>query len=367
MPRLPPSLFWRARHRAGPGATLLLPVCRDLPSARTELRWIREHVQQHGSRGAPAGRRRILALCRRRGRGEPLQYVLGTQPFGPLELLCRRGVLIPRPEPEAYTLHLAALLAAEARRRPSISPTRPSSPPPPPPPPTLTVLDACTGSGCIALLLYAQLRAVFSLRVLGLDRAPAAVALARVNARQHGFLPEASDSSSSAVHFVRADFFSDEWLRAFEPGGSMHHADRLDVLVCNPPYVSPAGFARSTARSVRLFEPKAAQVPAVDVDGGYREDGSHLEDVFYGRLLALAARLDARLMLCEVGGLAQAQRVVARALADGDPLCIEIWADCPDAVGLDDSTTQPRSVCVAGRDIPIRGSGHGRSVFIRRR
>lgn len=26
----------------------------------------------------------------------PLQYILGNQPFGDLEILCRKGVLIPR-------------------------------------------------------------------------------------------------------------------------------------------------------------------------------------------------------------------------------------------------------------------------------
>ncbi len=103
MPRILPSLFWRAR-RLSPLATLLLPVCRDVASALAELRWIREHVAARRDRFGPSSARAsdaareaaVLRLCRRRGRGEPLQYVLGTQPFGPLDLLCRRGVLIPR-------------------------------------------------------------------------------------------------------------------------------------------------------------------------------------------------------------------------------------------------------------------------------
>lgn len=35
-------------------------------------------------------------MCRRRSQGVPLQYILGDQPFGDLEILCQRGVLIPR-------------------------------------------------------------------------------------------------------------------------------------------------------------------------------------------------------------------------------------------------------------------------------
>lgn len=75
-------------------ATLLLPVCRDLQSAANELRWIREHVQDTDS-PIPLGLR-VWKLCEKRGKGIPLQYVLGTQPFGDLEIKCRPGVLIPR-------------------------------------------------------------------------------------------------------------------------------------------------------------------------------------------------------------------------------------------------------------------------------
>lgn len=99
MPRIPPSLFWRVR-RLSPAAVLLLPACRDLPSSLAELRWIQQHVADEQTEGGRqqtrTQREAVLRLCRRRGRGEPLQYVLGTQPFGSLDLLCRRGVLIPR-------------------------------------------------------------------------------------------------------------------------------------------------------------------------------------------------------------------------------------------------------------------------------
>lgn len=94
MPRIPPSIFRRA-HQLSPHAATLLPVCRDVPTAANELRWIREHAQMLCPSPAAAGQH-VASLCRRRGRGEPLQYVLGTQPFGNLEMKCRRGVLIPR-------------------------------------------------------------------------------------------------------------------------------------------------------------------------------------------------------------------------------------------------------------------------------
>lgn len=106
MPRIPP-LAVRQAHRLSPHAAHLLPVCRDLPSALNEARWIREHVvqiQKDPSSSSPGQKEHGLvdeedkmeSLCRRRARGEPLQYVLGTQPFGELEMKCRPGVLIPR-------------------------------------------------------------------------------------------------------------------------------------------------------------------------------------------------------------------------------------------------------------------------------
>lgn len=109
MPRLATSLLRRARavnHLLVP----LLRTCRDLPSARNELRWIREHVDHfvearhahHRSRGhsnrVKQETREALTkkLCHDRGRGKPLQYVLGTEWFGDLEIACKPGVLIPR-------------------------------------------------------------------------------------------------------------------------------------------------------------------------------------------------------------------------------------------------------------------------------
>lgn len=88
----------------------LLRTCRDLPSARNELRWIREHVDdvvearheavhsKKHSKGSEQAMRQALTkkLCHDRGHGKPLQYVLGTEWFSDLEIACEPGVLIPR-------------------------------------------------------------------------------------------------------------------------------------------------------------------------------------------------------------------------------------------------------------------------------
>ena len=51
---------------------------------------------------------RLRRMVYERSRGKPLQYILGDQPFGNLEILCRNGVLIPRlvsfPMLDTYTI-----------------------------------------------------------------------------------------------------------------------------------------------------------------------------------------------------------------------------------------------------------------------
>ena len=89
MPRLSPSYLRRA-HSLSPLLPLLLRSCRDLPTARNELRWLREHVL-----AGPCSKS-LYELCVERSKGKPLQYILGNQPFGDINVLCEPGVLIPR-------------------------------------------------------------------------------------------------------------------------------------------------------------------------------------------------------------------------------------------------------------------------------
>ena len=95
MPRLAPKLLVRA-SRENYLLPLLLQSCRDLRSARRELTWLEEHVQgvQHIEPGKLDAY--LYQLCLKRSWGVPLQYLLGSEYFGDLEIACRPGVLIPR-------------------------------------------------------------------------------------------------------------------------------------------------------------------------------------------------------------------------------------------------------------------------------
>lgn len=99
MPRVSPRLFQHARN-SHPLLPLLLRATRDLTSAKNELRWLKEYaLAQAEKRRGPGllGWRYVLRqLCNDRARGKPLQYLLGSEYFGDLEIVCRPGVLIPR-------------------------------------------------------------------------------------------------------------------------------------------------------------------------------------------------------------------------------------------------------------------------------
>ncbi|KAE9965694.1 hypothetical protein EG328_009475 [Venturia inaequalis] len=83
-----------------------------------------------------------------------------------------------------------------------------------------------------------------------------------------------------------------------------------DLLICNPPYISPNHFYTTTSRSVRNFEPKLALVPPPSESGLTDEQQG---DLFYPRLLHIADKLKSKILLMEVADLSQAERVAAMA------------------------------------------------------
>ncbi|KAK4199870.1 S-adenosyl-L-methionine-dependent methyltransferase [Triangularia verruculosa] len=340
MPRLPPSLFWRARKQISPFAPLLLPVCRTLDSTANELRWIKQHV--NSTKSLVPRRLRIWQACLKRGdRGMPLQYVLGTQPFGPLEILCRPGVLIPRPETESLIYHLHSILP------------RHSSQP-------LKILDLCTGTGCIPLLLSSLLPA--STKISGVDISPQAISLSRENLTHNITLSHLPASASKSINFTKADIFSPGFVPSlgYKPG-------ELDILVSNPPYISSHGFNTTTERSVRLFEPKLALVPQVTAE----QYDCEPEDVFYARLLEIISVLQPKRVLFEVGDLDQAARVAAMVVRGKGALevyaqAVEIWRDEPGVDSHEEGVTEKMGVDEEA-EVEIKGQGNGRGVYFWRR
>ncbi|KAI1437297.1 S-adenosyl-L-methionine-dependent methyltransferase [Xylaria sp. CBS 124048] len=398
MPRLKPSLIHQA-GRISPHLAALLPTCRTIASARNELRWINEHVHQQDPRRVdsssnPDTSSSIARLVSRRAAGEPLQYVLGWQPFADLRVLCERGVLIPRPETEAWASLLADLVFSSASSSSSSFPRDKNG---------LRVLDLCSGTGCIGLSLFARGREEgreegkegVRVHLSGFDVEDRAVRLARRNLLLNFEKSGHDEAGTKVVGFRKADIFRDDWMACLDHDAAATHpasteefitrekkkddGRKVDVLVSNPPYVSQRGFDIDTGRSVRNYEPKIALVP---IRGSFPSAPASCapEDIFYARLLEVADALRPRFAVFEVGDMAQAVRVVEMALrrAYSEPKItggenddgivrkdrwevVEIWRDWPDC--LPDETEED-SVLVSGREVPIRGSGHGRVVFL---
>lgn len=227
----------------------------DEAGAQDELRWIKQSL-------SPGTTAELTALVERRAGGEPLQYILGesvsscmmttsdgvgSTDFGPLTLQCRAPTLIPRPETAEIFTRLAQILL----QRSDESPSRP-----------LSILDLCTGSAPIPILL----RHIMGqrVRVSGYDLSASTIALARENIALY--------KSDIQVH--RADIMRDGFASTVisDMGG------RVDLVVSNPPYITASEY-RSLPSSVRDWEDSAALL------GSTAPDSPGLE--FYQRISKL--------------------------------------------------------------------------------
>ncbi|WFC99014.1 hypothetical protein MYAM1_001749 [Malassezia yamatoensis] len=171
-------------------------------------------------------------MTERVAHGEPLAYVIGHQPFGSLSLEVRTPVLIPRPETEEWVMRLAE----------QVNGTLSMNGPP------FRILDLCTGSGCIALLLADQLRITQRpWRITALDCDSSAIELSNANVRR----------TSLPVDIVQADMFSDSDMAEFHD---------YDLVTCNPPYISSKDYLR-LPRSILAYESRNALVGQTTNDG----------------------------------------------------------------------------------------------------
>lgn len=158
------------------------------------------------------------ALINERCKRRPLQYVMGKANFYGIDLAVDERVLIPRPETEE--LVEAALKLMEDKKNPS-------------------VLDLCTGSGCIACAVAANKK---DAAVIASEYSLKAYQLASYNCRPY-----------ENIKLKRANLL--EGLNVY------------DFILTNPPYI-PTDVIDTLQPEVKDFEPKMA------LDGG--KDGLDL-------------------------------------------------------------------------------------------
>ena len=169
---------------------------------------------------------RFMSLIERREKREPLQYILSEAYFCGRPFHVGPGVLIPRPETELLCEWASDLL------RPLSSPS---------------VLDLCTGSGCIGITLALDLP---DASVTAADISSDAVTIASGNARRLG----------AEINFLVSDLFDSVKKHTF------------NLIISNPPYIPSSEIPG--LQSEVLFEPRLA------LDGG--SDGLS----FYRRIIS---------------------------------------------------------------------------------
>jgi len=156
----------------------------------------------------------IQVAVERRQRGEPIAYLLGEQEFWSLTFTVNASVLIPRPETELLVQLLLEKYTHE----------------------TIKVADLGTGSGAIAVALASERPAW---QLIATDYCQDALQLAEQNRHRY--------------RLQNLEWRQGDWCHAFR------RRECFDVIVSNPPYLSPHDPHLHSELGLR-FEPKIALI-----------------------------------------------------------------------------------------------------------
>ena len=172
---------------------------------------------------------KYLSRIEKRKKHIPLQYIINKQNFYGLDFYVDESVLIPRYDTE----NIVDRIVKDCKENKCLS-----------------VLDLCTGSGCIAVCLKKN---GFE-KVYAADISDKALAVAKHNAKLN----------NADIIFLQSDLYE-----------NFPKEIRFDIIVSNPPYISTDKIAELETQ-VKDFEPKLA------LDGG--KDGLD----FYKKILKLS-------------------------------------------------------------------------------
>jgi release factor glutamine methyltransferase len=161
-----------------------------------------------------------------------MALILEHQGFWTLDFRVSPATLIPRPDSET----VISTVLKEAHRPPR------------------RILDLGTGTGCLLLALLSEYEAAYG---IGVDRVPAAAALARQNARDNGLVG-------------RANFIAGDWTDSI--------LGSFDVIVSNPPYIRAADI-NGLMPEVARHEPRSALDGGQDGYDAYRAILARIGDV----------------------------------------------------------------------------------------
>ena len=155
---------------------------------------------------------------------KPIQHIIGESYFYENRFLTPPGVFIPRPESELLVDCAIDLISKRNK--------------------SLTIIDFCSGSGCILLSLAKKFP---NHKYIGIDISDIAVQTARKNS-------ELLDLKN--VEFIKQDIFN-------------YTSQKADLILCNPPYLAPNEIDH-LEDSVKNHDPIAALTDYNDVTSFYK-------------------------------------------------------------------------------------------------
>ncbi len=141
----------------------------------------------------------LNAILKRLLLGEPIQYILGYAYFMDFVVNVNKDVLIPRPETEEL-VNWVSEMANEHKAE------------------ALSLLDICTGSGCIALALKKRFSKA---TISALDVSEVALNTAKKNAKDIGL----------QIEFIQSSVLDDA-------GKDLLSKQSASIWICNPPYIT---------------------------------------------------------------------------------------------------------------------------------
>ena len=175
---------------------------------------------------------KYFELIDRRSKGEPVQYIMGSQEFMGLEFIVNENVLIPRQDTETLVEDALEIINTGTLRGEDMDIKRKE----------WDILDLCTGSGAIGVSLA---RIANKVNVTCSDISEGAIKVAKENAQKHGV--------AKSVKFEQGDLF--------KPFSKHFRKQKFDMIISNPPYIK-SSIIPTLQKEVCEHEPLSA------LDGG---------------------------------------------------------------------------------------------------
>ena len=222
------------------------------------LKKTRAWLFAHDDADISAVRDAFLAAVAQRATGLPIAYITGEKEFWGLPFHVTPDVLIPKPDTELLVERSLTIIKEK------IAASQPDR--------MFSILDPCTGSGCVILSILhtLEMEGMCNVRCVAIDISPAALAIARFNARrilsvdaQARLLIMKGDMRhlpELPACCVQMDTVQTTYMQQGNVQKTSMYPTAFDLIAANPPYV-PSHLTQELLQDGR-------SEPALALDGG---------------------------------------------------------------------------------------------------